>query len=931
MPLSAIQHRVNTGRYYNQTHGNVSDKKMRRKLSRMAASPGDPVAAARAHLLLHALALVANASISCLLPSPSSHPGAVFPLPGRPVTSGGAAAGLPAFKICEMRDQAQRRHLQNMLGGRGPVPDNSKHRGIVPYVYFSPAMTTARRGKRIAIDRSSGMRAREYREFIENHCHIRTKTLQGKVLGDSLLIAGEYVRNPMRGIVEKLKALIQGEGELSRTQATLLEIANLGQDIILGFFTMGAYPVIKYTSSKSLDVAGHAINGDSACVWNDFSPEELANLLFNTEVGITDRRAFFNSLVHPKPRELAGTHVFEPDGAFVHERLPAGINTVKHLAVDREGSTLTVREAKTGEYVITPAQQGKPGKTDRKVYFDVINDKINIEGNIPPRQGFDYKIQDGKKFLRLYNENYELTFNSVKKTPELKLHNRDGTESRVPVYREKISHSWHLGTHNHKPVFKEKQEKIINSLKIDFNNDHYYISVDNLHQPYYGLGKIIEVRPKDAAYGNHVPLMKVIELKGELVPVREVVVPERGIKYEIYNRSMPRRRGHPVEFDGRRWLFEQATSVHAGKTLRRAISKKLTADGISAHHLSAPDEKGLRWDANNNAHLKIKNKFIKIKKYSDSYNKYFLINNDRKIMLRFRKNKFHVETYKERIYDLRQVGMSGHGGVRKRKAAIDILKEVDGFSFEQAKMLLAQYRFPTNGLFNERSFALDIEHYGTIPPWAKRFKISPRNEPSGSTQDMSVRVFDPDDESIVHEFSFGETVGEGDFGLVLKDAKDPDFYIKKMHARSDEDSDIDIEALAKKEAETFRQFYGPDSAKVFKDDKGNVYNRMYKIPGRTLESVPEGSLPRDAIERYVDMLEKMNVENIIHADLHTGNIMWDGESNMFFPIDITNIKPSYFRSGSYYKHMQNRLGEDDWNSVIDEIEHKMVALRPDVT
>lgn len=94
--------------------------------------------------------------------------------------------------------------------------------------------------------------------------------------------------------------------------------ANLASDVVFGLFTMGAYPVVKYTSAKGLKVAGHAVNGDISCLRNEFSPEEMAALLFDTEVGLTHRQMFTNVAARLKPAELTNVKPFRPNGMFVH-------------------------------------------------------------------------------------------------------------------------------------------------------------------------------------------------------------------------------------------------------------------------------------------------------------------------------------------------------------------------------------------------------------------------------------------------------------------------------------------------------------------------------------------------------------------------------------------------------------------------------------
>lgn len=903
MPISSVQHRINIGHYHNRTYSYNDQMKVQATLNNMAASPGNREQHAKAQLVIQALLLVSNIIFDQNTMVNSSY-----------------------NILYEIKEPMRRRQLSNALMLSGSVPfSRSLPRNTIPFISPLPSSTAAGRVKRMSLAISTAQSENAYREYIENNCHIRTKTNQGTVLGDSMLVAGEYVRNPVRGVYETLKDLIAGDGELSYTESMVFEIINIGQDLLLGFFTLGAYPIIKYSAAKVLTVSGQVANDYSTCIKNEFTAEEIANLLFNTEVGITDRMAFRHARYHPKPRELVNVHPFVPDGLFVSEQTPIGISTVKHVTVNHEGITHSVYLTESGSTVAKPIHGASIGPSPKKVYFDAKNNKIHFDAAMDLEHGLDYQIREGKKYIMLHEENYEIVFTGQENTPALKFKKYNGAELLVPVYKERISHTWHMSTHNNKRVFRAKQKKIIASWKKNFNREYDYVPVDNLNQNCYGLGKIIEVRAKNAVGNEKSVISKLIELNGELLPVREVTMPGRGVKYKIFNSAVRRSRGRAVEFDGCRWLFESPTSIHVGKTLRRGITKKTPANEISANELSAPDEKGLRWDLKGNAYLKIKNRHFIIKKYHGSDNKYFFWNNGIKINLRFRKNKFNIETYKERLKDLRLKGMSGHGGMRKRKKAVDVLKEIDGYDLHQAKTLLAAYRFPLNGFLNDYNFALDIERNGAIPSWAKRFKIDDEVSTPVYLGETIVDVKADDERTIAHSLYLGEIIGKGDFGTVYKDSRNEGFYIKKMNPRLQRTSDINIKAMADGEAEAFRHFYGPESAKVYVSEKGIIYNRMYKIPGLPLEDVPENSLPLDAVERFVDMIEKMVNVNIIHADLNTNNIMWDAESKMFFPIDISNVKQNFFKGSPDFKAAQNRHSEEYWGYAIEAIKEKMVS------
>lgn len=121
-------------------------------------------------------------------------------------------------------------------------------------------------------------------------------------MGNSLLVSGEVVRNPFRAVAKKIYTKGMAH-DMPQWLVKFTGIAHLGYDMVLGVMTHSGYPIIKYASAKSLSATGHAVNSETTCLKCEFSPEELANLLFYTAVGITDRRALHSLSVHPRPAE----------------------------------------------------------------------------------------------------------------------------------------------------------------------------------------------------------------------------------------------------------------------------------------------------------------------------------------------------------------------------------------------------------------------------------------------------------------------------------------------------------------------------------------------------------------------------------------------------------------------------------------------------
>ncbi|WP_157685255.1 serine/threonine protein kinase [Robbsia andropogonis] len=182
-----------------------------------------------------------------------------------------------------------------------------------------------------------------------------------------------------------------------------------------------------------------------------------------------------------------------------------------------------------------------------------------------------------------------------------------------------------------------------------------------------------------------------------------------------------------------------------------------------------------------------------------------------------------------------------------------------------------------------------------------------------------ISVCDPSDPSYRTSLRLGDHLGQGQFGNVFEDADHPEFVIKRYY-QAEDDPDDEIH-LPHREEETFRQFYGADAAQRYEEADGTQYLRMYRIPGTLLDDLQPNSLPEDALERYVDMLEKLKSKGIMHGDLHPENIMWDGES--FWPIDMQDTTANYFAATGIEKAEYNERGHGIWEDTFTKIVAKM--------
>jgi len=138
--------------------------------------------------------------------------------------------------------------------------------------------------------------------------------------------------------------------------------------------------------------------------------------------------------------------------------------------------------------------------------------------------------------------------------------------------------------------------------------------------------------------------------------------------------------------------------------------------------------------------------------------------------------------------------------------------------------------------------------------------------------------------SIPDEASQGALVGSGLAGEVREDPDNNGFVVKSGAWTREE---------AEQESELFNRFYGEHSSEVF-EKNGRVFMRMLRVPGRPLSQLLPGDLPDNSRLLFAQMICDLNDLKIIHGDLHSGNVMYDKETNRFWPIDLSNSYDSYY-------------------------------------
>lgn len=488
------------------------------------------------------------------------------------------------------------------------IPDTP---GLSPVVIFFPRNEKDNRIKRASYDAIKEIQDANYNNFLTNHCHIRTKTNKGEPIGDLLLVSGETVRNPFRALAEKLYESGTGHLEMPNWLVVFTEGANVVVDVVVGYFTLGAYSIIKYGSAKSLKTSGHAVNNDMKCLRNEFSPEELAALLFDTEDGITHRHHSNSAPVYPKPSEMTHVNAFQPDGFFVHENIVNKLNTVKKMTFQYLGEQYFIKEKAPAEFWASRKISKSSDIIEKRVYFDEVHNKIHFSPDMPAGQGIDYDIIDGKHFINIHGSDHEIIWSGEKKTFEIIVNKKNGETMKIPVYMEPLSKSWHMKVLNDQLVFSEEHEKIISMIKVKMEKDFFYTSTGNKNPDFYGEGRIYDKGKIGDA--RHHAWGQYIEINGELVAVREQANQLKDVRYEVYNRKSPDNAGYPVYWYNGRWIFQSEAPANLLNDVPSVIKKvKPLSNTISMDRLSAPDKVGLCWDKDGNAFIKYIDHYYKM-------------------------------------------------------------------------------------------------------------------------------------------------------------------------------------------------------------------------------------------------------------------------------------------------------------------------------
>lgn len=489
----------------------------------------------------------------------------------------------------------------------------------------------------------------DYQKYANAHCRARMKTLDGKKIGAGTLIASAALPS---GRTTKYQAISDGSMSTVLAEKIFLSKVNDGVDSLVGYRTDEVSPLTRHALIKVFKEMSRLVEGDSSCEKD--KPSLIEMVKFNLGYDARKRLIIRNQSVETTPAELLDTIAFQPRGLFVQQRQPSGIYTEKRAYITHQGKEYFLQEHENGDiwgYDLDVADNHV------RVYFDAKTQKINLSEDMPDTEGVDVHIVNGNSFIPLEGVNYELIYDWKNNIYSVVLKKQGGAETHIPVYMDPLSSTWFMEMQNQHAVYNDQESDIISSLAVPMYDNRNYGKQLSANRDGDGNALLYGVsREDDPSRTNE---YSVIEMKGKLLPVRL-----NNGRYEVYNNDAPQDDGYPVEYDGNRWLFYKPSSVHASSDLQAMFPDDLYARNVDARSLYSPDHRGLRWDRNKTAHLKVNDRYIQMKSMGGDR---FRVKGMKTFSaLRFYNNAFYLESFTDRLENLLS---KGHSGIDHNRAA----------------------------------------------------------------------------------------------------------------------------------------------------------------------------------------------------------------------------------------------------------------------
>jgi hypothetical protein len=485
---------------------------------------------------------------------------------------------------------------------------------------------------------------KDTRAYIEENCVLETQIVnpEGRTIVETIIVKIDQWEQFLTWPDSYLRAQFNGPA-ISSTQSRIFDNTGFVLLLVPGIVSMSFLAPLRDWAKQRY----YAAKGDEICriVQNEALVEHAFSFI---EVGDLGKVSYSGTLrgkkpfLH-KPPALSKTIPVESNAIFYAANKQAGTQTELILAAKKytdnvnqyENIVLTKQDASNyiGHRGNAPKNKAQSHDSGIRIEYDDLSE--TWRETLPPHMPLlSVEFQSGRTFVTIMGERYPLHMTAHNQY-QVAVKYKNGESRLLPVYRDRISKSWHLKIDGEKPLFSPADESFIQQLKIEVDRTRTFEIRNNDNQAFYGDGKVIDV----TSGGDTPSSFTAIEMNGEVIPVQTTSIDRHGIRYDTTSVNSMRDDSRTIVWDGDRWSLEGATSRYIAKSLKDSITPNMYASNVDIPHLSGPDQKGIRWDANQNGYLKVRNEFVQILPESHST---LLTPSGAPLSIVFRNGKYHL-------------------------------------------------------------------------------------------------------------------------------------------------------------------------------------------------------------------------------------------------------------------------------------------------
>lgn len=193
--------------------------------------------------------------------------------------------------------------------------------------------------------------------------------------------------------------------------------------------------------------------------------------------------------------------------------------------------------------------------------------------------------------------------------------------------------------------FTSDQKNLLSRLAKNQEDFLTCIPEINLNKKYYGEGLVYVYKESEGVEESY------LKMNEQFVPVRKTTIEGHGVRYDVIEDD----KIFPVNFNGEEWYFEASTSPVVSENLKITFKNEHhmfeTLDTPSA--LTAPDERGLMWDATGRSYIKIDDHYVPLILLNEESHRYNLVQQDVQASLKIvrfhpERGQFEFETIEEK-------------------------------------------------------------------------------------------------------------------------------------------------------------------------------------------------------------------------------------------------------------------------------------------